>query len=629
MNYIRKTVDIAIIGAGHAGIEAALAAARLGLDTVIFTINLDAVGNMPCNPAIGGTGKGQLVYEIDALGGEMGYCADRVTLQSRILNSGKGAAVRSTRVQADRMLYRNLMKQTLENQPHLEVVQAEITKVLFEGKRVTGVETSLGAVYNCRAVVICTGTYLDSKVIIGEYQKRSGPDGMLPSEGLCDCLRGEGIRFMRFKTGTPPRIHLDSVDLSALEIQPGDREIYPYSALTDPAAFQRINQLPCYITYTNEATHKIIRDNLDRSPLYSGQIHGTGPRYCPSIEDKVVRFADKERHQLFLEPTGADTKETYLQGFSSSLPEDVQQAMLHTLPGFEHAEVMRTAYAIEYECIDPTQLTHSLQFRDYPGLFGAGQFNGTSGYEEAAAQGLVAGINAAMLCLGKEPIILPRTSSYIGILIDDLVIKGTNEPYRMMTSRCEFRLLLRQDNAEERLCDYGYKCGLLSRERYESAKAKEEAVKAEISRVEKINISPRDANPILEEHGETPIISGVKLADLVRRPKMSYDTLLPIDKQRPDLSRKVKTTAEINIKYEGYIARQLSEAGKTARLEDKKLPRDIDYNQIKGLRLEARAKLTAQRPETLGQAGRISGVSPADISVLLIYLASKKGKENE
>ena len=623
MKFSAGNADIAIIGAGHAGIEAGLAAARLGCEVAVFTINLDAVGNMPCNPAIGGTGKGQLVHEIDALGGEMGYAADRVTLQSRILNAGKGAAVHSTRVQADRALYRQIMKETLEKQPGLRLMQAEIVRIHTENGRVSGVETALGAFWAVKACVICTGTYLDSRVIIGEFSRESGPDGMLPSNGLCADLARQGVRFMRFKTGTPPRINRRSVDLCVMELQPGDAVIRPYSRRTDESAFSGIEQLPCYVTYTSAETHRIIRDNLGRSPLYSGEIRGTGPRYCPSIEDKVVRFADKPQHQLFLEPTGRTTDELYLQGFSSSMPEDVQLEMLRSVPGLEHAEVMRPAYAIEYECIDPTQLDHGLEFKSIRGLFGAGQFNGTSGYEEAAAQGLVAGVNAAAYVTGGEKLILPRSSSYIGTLIDDLVVKGTREPYRMMTSRTEYRLLLREDNADTRLCEFGRACGLLPRWQYELAAAKRYAVEREIGRVNAVNVAPSAANPILEAHGEQPISTGAKLGDLLRRPVITYDDLAPVDPDRKPLDRRVRTTAEIEIKYDGYIKRQLAEAERHRRLEGVRLPPDFDYASILGLRIEARQKLAEARPATLADASRISGVSPADISVLLIALKKR------
>ncbi len=618
--YNAGQADVAIIGAGHAGIEAGLAAARLGCDTVVFTINLDAVGNMPCNPAIGGTGKGQLVHEIDALGGEMGFAADRVTLQSRVLNAGKGPAVHSTRAQADRTLYRQIMKETLEKQPNLRLTQAEIVKIRIENGRVTAVETALGAVWKVKACVVCAGTYLDSRIIIGGFSRASGPDGMLPSEGLRADLAGNGVRFMRFKTGTPPRINRRSVDLSALELQPGDRDIRPYSRRTDAEKFAATEQLPCYVAYTNSRTHRIIRDNLGRSPLYSGEIHGTGPRYCPSIEDKVVRFSDKPRHQLFLEPTGRTSDELYLQGFSSSMPEDVQLEMLRSIAGLERAEVMRPAYAIEYECADPTQLDHGLEFKAIAGLFGAGQFNGTSGYEEAAAQGLVAGVNAAASVLGREKLILPRSSSYIGTLIDDLVVKGTREPYRMMTSRTEYRLLLREDNADERLCDYGRACGLLPDRQYEKAAAKRDAVRREVARIGAVNLSPSAANPILTAKGEQPISTGAKLGDILKRPLISYGDLAPADPERPALDPRVRTTAEIEVKYEGYIKRQLAEAERHRKLEGIKLPPDVDYASIRGLRIEARQKLAEARPATLADAARISGVSPADVSVLLIYL---------
>ena len=612
---IYRQTKAAVIGAGHAGIEAALACARMGIETVLFTMNLDAVGNMPCNPSIGGTGKGHLVFEIDALGGEMGRAADRVTLQSRTLNTGKGPAVRSKRIQADRMLYRSLMKKTIEETPNLSLVQAEIVgiKVTGEGaeRRVTGLVTSLGTEWTAEAVIIATGTYLDSRVIVGEHAYPSGPDGMLPSRGLSESLSALGIRLMRFKTGTPPRIHARSIDFSVLDVQDGEEYITPYSWYTDEAALNSISQIPCHVAYTNQTTHEIIKNNLHRSPLYSGMIKGTGPRYCPSI-------------QLFAEPLGKDTDEIYLQGFSSSLPEDVQIEMLRSISGFEHAEVMRTAYAIEYDCSDPTQLYSTLEFKEISGLYGAGQFNGTSGYEEAAAQGLIAGINAGLKLLGKEQIRLSRDSSYIGTLIDDLVTKGTNEPYRIMTSRSEYRLLLRQDNAEERLIAYGRYAGLIPDDRWEDHVSREKQTDGEIMRLEKTTVPPTpELNAMLEENGTAPVTTGVKLADLLRRPQISYEMLAPFDPDRPALQRKVTYGAEVRVKYDGYIKRQLGEAAKMARLAEKLLPADIDYLKIDGLRLEARQKLNKIRPSDIGQASRISGVSPADISVLLIYLKLK------
>lgn len=627
MTYNAGTADVAVIGAGHAGIEAALAAARMGLDTVVFTINLDAVGNMPCNPAIGGTGKGQLVYEIDALGGEMGFSADKVTLQSRILNSSKGVAVHSTRVQADRRRYQEIMKSVLEDEPRLSVKQAQITAIhTDESGAICAVETNLGALWRVKAAIVCTGTFLDSAVVIGEIDIPSGPDGMLPSVGLASSLAAHGVSLRRFKTGTPPRIHRDTIDFEKLEIQQGDAKIYPFSARTDIAAFRSMEQTPCHVVYTNAQTHEIIRANLGRSPLYSGRIHGTGPRYCPSIEDKVVRFADKERHQLFVEPMGRYTKEMYLQGFSSSLPEEVQLQMLHTLTGFENARVMRPAYAIEYECCDPTQLYPTLEFKHIPGLYGAGQFNGSSGYEEAAAQGIVAGINAALKIKAQPPMVLPRHSSYIGTLIDDLVTKGTNEPYRMMTSRSEYRLLLRQNNASERLCEYGRRVGLLSEERSSAVKAKREAANREIERITSIVVSPLDANPFLEKHASAEVKSGVRLSDLLRRPELDYAALAPLDPQREELPEDVVSTVETEIKYEGYIRRQEAEAARSVKLEDKPLPADIDYFSVKGIRIEAQQKLDKIRPVNIGQASRISGISPADISVLLIYLKTRNQK---
>ena len=631
---MQYTADVGVIGAGHAGIEAALACARLGLDTVLFTINLDAVGNMPCNPSIGGTGKGHLVFEIDALGGEMGKAADEVTLQSRTLNLGKGAAVHSKRIQADRAAYRARMKHTLETTAHLRLIQAEIVAVDVvekDGKkRVSALTTALGEVYTVRAAVLATGTYLDSEIFVGDVSYKSGPDGLMGASALSDNLRALGLPLRRFKTGTPARVNRRSIDFTTLAEQPGECPITPFSARTDAHAFDNLVQIPCHIVYTNAETHRIIRDNIRRSAMYSGKIHGTGPRYCPSIEDKLVRFADKERHQLFIEPLGRDTEEMYIQGFSTSLPTDVQQAMLHSLEGFAHAEIMRYAYAIEYDCIDPTALYPTLETKEVTGLYGAGQFNGTSGYEEAAAQGLVAGINAAMQLLGREPLVLPRASSYIGTLIDDLVTKGTNEPYRIMTSRSEYRLLLRQDNADARLTPYGHRVGLVDDMRYAAFLEKQAAIDAEIERITKTNIPPSDAvNALLVQSGSAPIATGAKLADLVRRPELSYDLLAPVDSTRPALPRAVRFSAEVRVKYDGYIRRELAEVKKLQKLEEKLLPPDIDYAAIGGLRLEARQKLNKIRPRSLGQAMRISGVSPADISVLMIRLADAGRPEKE
>ena len=611
--------DIAVIGAGHAGIEAALAAARLGCRTLLFTISLDAVGNMPCNPSIGGTGKGQLVFEIDALGGEMGRAADKVMLQDRILNSSKGAAVQSKRIQADRRLYQDIMKKTIEHTENLRLIQAEIREIRRDGDGFALV-TAVGAVYKARAAVISSGTYLDSRVIIGDFRQSSGPDGMHAATHLTESLRALGIRIMRFKTGTPPRIDARTVDLSVLEKQDGEETPTPYSADTDVSDLYARPKLPCYVAYTNEKTHDIIRSNIHRSPLYSGEIKGIGPRYCPSIEDKVVRFPDKIRHQLFLEPTGYGSNELYLQGFSSSMPADVQLEMLHSMVGFEHAVTMRNAYAIEYDCSDPTQLSAALEFKKIPNLYGAGQFNGTSGYEEAAAQGLVAGINAALKIKGEPPLILTRDNSYIGTLIDDLVTKGTNEPYRMMTSRAEYRLLLRQDNADLRLTPIGHRVGLISDERYAEFEAKRSAEEAEIKRLETTFLSPEKVNGFLSSIGETPVSAGVSLADLLRRPAISYEALLQIDSARPKIPKGAATTVEVSVKYAGYIKKEIAEVARHSKLEEKRLSPDLDYKEIKGLRLEAAQKLAAVRPLTVGQASRISGVNPADITVLLVFL---------
>ena len=612
--------DVAVIGGGHAGAEAALASARLGMRTVMFSISLDAIGNLPCNPSIGGTAKGHLVREVDALGGEMGKAADASFIQSKMLNRGKGPAVHSLRAQIDRKTYHREMKRRLEEQENLQIKQAEIAEILTDGDSVCGVVTHTGVQYDAKAVIIASGTYLKGKILMGSYSRESGPDGMFPANALSESLKSLGITLRRFKTGTPARLHADTLDFSVMEVEEGDDNIVPFSFETTEPGVNRVN---CHLVYTNEETHRIIMDNLERSAMYSGLVEGVGPRYCPSIEDKVVRFAGKPRHQIFIEPMGLDTKEMYAQGFSTSLPEDVQLAMYRSVKGLEKCEIMRSAYAIEYDCCDPTELYATLEFKSISGLYGAGQFNGTSGYEEAAAQGLIAGINAALKLKGENQLILRREDGYIGTLIDDLVTKGTNEPYRMMTSRSEYRLLLRQDNADERLTPIGYRIGLISKERYDSLVNKLEMINKEIKRIGAVTVTPAVANPILERYDSTPIVTGVRLSELLKRPELDYEKLAPADPNRPELPYAVTEEAEIKIKYAGYIKRQLSQAEQARKMESRKLPPDVDYDDIYGLRIEARQKLSKIRPESIGQASRISGVSPADISVLIIWLEQK------
>ncbi len=615
--------DVAVIGGGHAGAEAALASARLGCSTVMFTISLDAVGNLPCNPSIGGTAKGHLVREIDALGGEMGKVADATFVQSKMLNRGKGPAVHSLRCQIDRKRYHIEMKKRLENQDKLQIKQAEIVSIKTTDGKITSVITQTGMEYGVKAVIVATGTYLKGRILIGEWEKQSGPDGMFPSLELSECLKNMGVTIRRFKTGTPARIHAGSIDFSKMEREEGDEKIVPFSFETTG---ELKNRMECYLTYTNEKTHEIIRENIHRAPMYSGKVDGVGARYCPSIEDKIMRFKDKTRHQLFMEPMGLDTREVYAQGISTGLPEEVQLSMLRTIDGLENVEIMRPAYAIEYDCCDPIQLYPTLEFKDIPLLYGAGQFNGTSGYEEAAAQGLIAGINAALKLQNKEPFVLRRIDGYIGTLIDDLVTKGTNEPYRMMTSRSEYRLLLRQDNADERLTPLGHKIGLISDERYEALLNKQSMIDAEIKRLESVSISPEKANVILEKNGTTPIKTGIRLSELLKRPQIDYENLADADVDRPELGDDITEQVQIRIKYDGYIKRQQSQVEQFKKMESQTIPEDFDYDLVYGLRIEARQKLKLIKPKSIGQASRISGVSPADISVLIIYFKEANRK---
>ena len=624
MNKLVEYIDVAVIGAGHAGCEASLAAARLGLETMVFTVSVDSIAMMPCNPNIGGSSKGHLVKEIDALGGEMGKVIDKTFIQSKMLNKSKGPAVHSLRAQADKKNYSNTMRQVLENTPHLTIKQAEVTELIVEDGTVKGVKTYSGATYYAKAVVLCTGTYLKARCIYGDVSNYTGPNGLQAANYLTDSLKANGVEMFRFKTGTPARIDKRSIDFSKMEEQKGDERVVPFSFSTDPESVQ-IDQVSCWLTYTNEKTHEIIRENLDRSPLYSGMIEGTGPRYCPSIEDKVVRFADKSRHQVFIEPEGLNTNEMYVGGMSSSLPEDVQHEMYHSVPGLEHAKIVRNAYAIEYDCINPRQLMPTLEFKNIKNLFSGGQFNGSSGYEEAAAQGLIAGINAALKVKGEELLVLDRSEAYIGVLIDDLVTKENHEPYRMMTSRAEYRLLLRQDNADLRLREKGYRIGLISEEQYQDILEKERLIKEEIERVEHVNVgASKPIQELLEQYGSTPLTSGSTLGELIRRPELNYEALAPIDKNRPELRYDIREQVNINIKYDGYITRQLKQVEQFKKLESKKIPEDMDYDQVKSLRIEAVQKLKLYRPVSIGQASRIAGVSPADVSVLLVYLESHR-----
>ena len=624
MNKLVEYIDVAVIGAGHAGCEASLAAARLGLETMVFTVSVDSIAMMPCNPNIGGSSKGHLVKEIDALGGEMGNVIDKTFIQSKMLNKSKGPAVHSLRAQADKKNYSNTMRQVLENTPHLTIKQAEVTELIVEDGTIKGVKTYSGATYYAKAVVLCTGTYLKARCIYGDVSNYTGPNGLQAANYLTDSLKANGVEMFRFKTGTPARIDKRSIDFSKMEEQKGDERVVPFSFSTDPESVQ-IDQVSCWLTYTNEKTHEIIRENLDRSPLYSGMIEGTGPRYCPSIEDKVVRFADKSRHQVFIEPEGLNTNEMYVGGMSSSLPEDVQHEMYHSVPGLEHAKIVRNAYAIEYDCINPRQLMPTLEFKNIKNLFSGGQFNGSSGYEEAAAQGLIAGINAALKVKGEELLVLDRSEAYIGVLIDDLVTKENHEPYRMMTSRAEYRLLLRQDNADLRLREKGYRVGLISEEQYQDILEKERLIKEEIERVEHVNVgASKPVQELLEQYGSTPLTSGSTLGELIRRPELNYEALAPIDKNRPELRYDIREQVNINIKYDGYITRQLKQVEQFKKLESKKIPEDMDYDQVKSLRIEAVQKLKLYRPVSIGQASRIAGVSPADVSVLLVYLESHR-----